>query len=361
MSEENLPNTAINTENENNPAEVKVKKINVGLAVCLNFLAPGMGLLYLGKIKAAICVGLLWAAIISIIISVPVFLPILPSIIIMIVLSNIITGSLVAYTVLTYLNDKKRIESNKINIAYYILFFFAYTCFSPFLAKVNVEAYRIPTGSMEKSLLVGDFIMARKNYYGLVIPYVNIKLFSYNSPERNEVVIFNKFDPGEKTVYIKRVIGVPGDTIMIRDKIVFISGRPEKSNDNYIYDKVKREPAFYNPRIYPNGAHWNEDEYGPLYIPKKDEVIKINAANIMYWKELIAKDSKNSSGKFISDVVEKGEYKFEENYYFVMGDNRNNSYDSRFIGLIPEEDIIGKPAFIYFSKVNLFRIGNIVE
>lgn len=233
---------------------------------------------------------------------------------------------------------------------------------------IIVEAFKIPAGSMENTILIGDYITVDKAAYGIHIPFTINYLFKYNQPQRNDVVVFrypgdrDKYFADEKVNYIKRIIGLPGETIKIVNKAVYIDDTFIAPPPDAIFDAKSRPSGLTNFRIFPKGSGWNEDNYGPLVIPKKDDILEINELNKDAFKVFIFRDSDLSNEKELNTLIDKiiagDRYIVKKNYYFMMGDNRNNSADSRFIGFIAEDKIIGKAKFIYFSmfKLNVFSI-----
>uniref|UniRef100_A0A7C2ZK39 Signal peptidase I n=1 Tax=Hydrogenobacter sp. TaxID=2152829 RepID=A0A7C2ZK39_9AQUI len=170
-----------------------------------------------------------------------------------------------------------------------------------FIRTFLVQAYNIPSGSMKPTLLVGDFILVNKLVYKL------------SEPQRGDIVVF-KWPVNPNIDFIKRIIGMPGDTIEVKGEKVFINGKEvplrfiskiqEDGTDKLIYEE-----------ILPNGVRHKIALYEYPFIPRKDA----------YYA------------------------KIPEGYYFVMGDNRDNSEDSRYWGLLPRENIVGKAFVIYFS------------
>lgn len=263
-----------------------------------------------------------------------------------------------------------------------------------FTSKVFIaEAYRIPTSSMESTLFAGDYVIVNKLLYGPktpeVIPFTNIQIPSIKFPmisqiERNDVLIFEY--PGiinhdfseQKSNYVKRCVGLPGDTLSIINRKVHINGKvlDEPSTLHFTRSKSK----FFgvpNSSIFPHDSEWNEDNYGPILIPKKDLTIKLSPRNISRWIDLIIFENDKShfeitNGKILQDGVEIDSYTFKNNYYFFLGDNRDESYDSRFWGFVPEQNIIGRPMIIYwsvdlennssnfFEKIRWGRIGTLL-
>ena len=351
-----------------------------------------------------------------------------------------------------------------------------------------IEAYTIPTPSMEKTLMVGDFLFVSKMSYGprvpmtpLSFPFVHhtmplttdaksylewIKLPYYRFPglgevKRNDAVVFNypdgdtlslKFqsnrsyyslvrefgwrnvngNPGKfgeitarpvdkRENYIKRCIGMPGDTLKIIDHQVYINGvaaynpgivqyqylvkaggnqlNPRLLDDLGITDKVwpigpgefvvtltdqaaadlarvkgieevtvLNEPAGkWDREIFPNAAQypWNRDNFGPIVLPKKGATIDLTLDNLPLYERVIRNYELNNletrDGKIYINGQETTQYTFKMNYYWMMGDNRHNSADSRYWGYVPEDHIVGKAVFVWFSldKNKSFMDGRI--
>jgi len=184
-----------------------------------------------------------------------------------------------------------------------------------------IQAFRIPTGSMEESLLIGDFLFVNKFLYGASVPFGDSRLPAIRDPRHADVLVF-KFPKDPSRDFIKRVVAVPGDTLQIIDKVVHINGAP--TEEPYVkFTKERIAPATYrDPRIHPPGAG-NADNYGPYVVP--------------------------------------------ENHYFMMGDNRDNSDDSRFWGPLNGDLIKGKAIFIYWSwnkekvRPRLGRLGRLIR
>ena len=348
-----------------------------------------------------------------------------------------------------------------------------------------MEAFTIPTPSMEKSLLVGDFLFVSKFHYGtrtpktpLQMPLTHQKIWLTDIPsylewielpqyrlpgftdvKQNDVVVFNVpgiaennyGNPDEstwidypvdlKTNYIKRCVGLPGDVLKIEDKQVFINDKAIENPDQMQYsylifsdnmlsqrvldkfdipemqvvnnnppvalayltkdqvDGLSQEayirevrPASNNPYrnlepyekgeldsgIFPNDPElfpWNADWYGPLEIPKEGKTIKIDRKALLTYGDVITLYDHNDNAeikgdKLFIDGKEVSEYTFNQNYYFMMGDNRHNSLDSRYWGFVPEDHIVGKGFFIWlsldpnkglFSKIRWNRFFNLIE
>lgn len=216
-----------------------------------------------------------------------------------------------------------------------------------FVRSVIIEPYRIPSGSMIPTLMIGDFILVNKFAYGFKVPFSDvfsdpIYLVGKRSPKRGDIIVF-KF-PGDPNInYIKRVMAIPGDTIEIRDKIVYIN----------------------------NKALPMEEIQGATYLNDMDEVLRANN-----WKFY-----KTQSGEHQHAVQVCADNYFKTDFekmtipagqFFVVGDNRDYSYDSRFWGLVPEQNIKGEAILVWFSgtfpflndqkfQVNPSRIGTILQ
>lgn len=346
-----------------------------------------------------------------------------------------------------------------------------------FIRMFLIEAYTIPTSSMEDSLMVGDYLFVSKVHYGMRtpmtvlqvpllhnrIPILNtesylsspslpyFRLPAINKVKRNDPVVFNwpvgdsvfilpsrTFDVGQarrsgnyqsylkryplvtrpvdKTdFYIKRCIAVGGDSLEIRDRQVFINGKKANNPEELAYTYiVKLNGEFVNTRKfsewkiskediqhmdqkvmqivltqqqkerleslmpkaeftpldmsqYPfNDNHffphspqisggWNYDNFGPIYIPKKGATIDLNTDNLPFYQRIIQvyedHDLRVEGDQIYIDDQPVDSYTFKWNYYWMMGDNRHNSEDSRIWGYVPETHIVGQPLFIFFSTV----------
>ncbi|MBU2493695.1 MAG: signal peptidase I [Bacteroidetes bacterium] len=239
-----------------------------------------------------------------------------------------------------------------------------------FIKTFVIEAFRIPTGSMENTLLSGDFLLVDKFVYGAsspkYFPFTNTRipfftLPSLVEPENNDIIIFefpgksNEMESGESANYIKRCIAIPGDTLKIINKRVFVNNKLFPFPENGIVDYSEVTPkGFYNQKIFPKGSGWNEDNYGPIFIPGKDSTVRLTVKNISQWEEIINREygdtvvSVNGNQVYINNNPEKY-YTFKNDYFFVMGDNRDDSFDSRFWGFVPRDNIIGEAILIYWS------------
>lgn len=233
-----------------------------------------------------------------------------------------------------------------------------------------IETSRVPTPSMEKTILVGDFLFVNKFVYGSSsprnIPFTNIalpyfQLPALREPERGDIVVFEY--PGDRDEllsleimnYVKRCIGVPGDTVEVVDKVVFVNGKEAKRPIQIQYINPYVTPkGIANPRIFPKGSNFNEDNYGPVVVPKKGDVVQLNIETVEQWRTIIDREfNKRVVTVEGSQVLIGGKpatsYTLTKDYYFMMGDNRDNSADSRFWGFVPRDKVVGEALMIYWS------------
>ena len=176
-----------------------------------------------------------------------------------------------------------------------------------FIRAFVVQAFKIPSGSMKNTLLIGDYILVNKFVYGVKIPFTNITAIPIKAPKRGEIIVF-KFPQDPSKDFIKRVVGIGGDTVEIKDKQVFING--ELQEEEFSVHSDSR--IFNNARMYPQEM-LNRDNIGPVTIPE---------------------------GKL-----------------FVMGDNRDESNDSRFWGFVDQSAVKGKAFVIYWSWDKNKKVG----
>lgn len=178
------------------------------------------------------------------------------------------------------------------------------------------EPFKIPSGSMIPTLVVGDFIVVNKFTYGLRLPVTNQKVVSYNTPNRGDVVVF-RYPPDPAINFIKRVIGLPGDTISYRNKRVYLNGEELELNEGKPYLSSETKCA----------------------TPRSDAVRYLEGLGNSRHALLL---HTNSSGQDDQWVVPEG-------HYFMMGDNRDRSNDSREWGFVPEENLVGKAVGIWLN------------
>ncbi|MEO5910671.1 MAG: signal peptidase I [Pelobium sp.] len=305
-----------------------------------------------------------------------------------------------------------------------------------------IEAYTIPTGSMERTLLVGDFLFVSKVNYGArtpitpiafpfahhTMPIINTKAYwdgiqlpYYRLPglgkvERYDVVVFNypmdadaplNRPVDKRENYIKRCMGIPGDTLKLINAQVFVNGKaadlPKMSQTQYY---VKTDGSDFNPKalesikadvervtgdeyvmtmpkaevekikafsnvkmvtqviaeqktfeqqVFPGDPHlvWNQDNFGPVIIPKKGWTVKLDSLSFPVYRRAIEIYEGNKLELKGNDIFINGQktdsYTFKMDYYWMIGDNRHNSLDSRYWGFVPEDHIVGKALFVWMS------------
>ena len=232
-----------------------------------------------------------------------------------------------------------------------------------------VEASRVPTGSMEDTIKAGDFLLINKYIYGPAtpryIPLTGIELPfyrfpSFREPRKNDIIVFkwpgnrDQILPDVLTHYVKRCVAEPGDTLEVIDKVVFINGEEFPIPEHVNYDNTLLPKGIADPHIFPRGSGWNSDNYGPIVIPRKGEKLKLNMQNIERWETFINREHGKDVVRFVNDDIyinniKTDEYVVQDDYYFAMGDNRDNSLDSRYWGFVPRESITGTPIIIYWS------------
>lgn len=215
-----------------------------------------------------------------------------------------------------------------------------------------VDMFQIPSHSMSPTLQEGDFILVSKVSYswGLPneIPFTSWTMpfskyrFSLQTINRNDVVVF-KFPNKEVSTdyFIKRVVGIPGDKIVLTENEVYINGKNERVlPHNHSLVGVRTPSLRLDDSVF-------------ISVPKIGESIQLTTENLALWKQIIESEGNevllNNSNIYINGKQTQT-YTFTENYYYVLGDNRLNSYDSRYWGFVPQRTIIGKPLFIYWSS-----------
>ena len=214
-----------------------------------------------------------------------------------------------------------------------------------------VESYRIPTGSMERTLLAGDFLFVNKYVYGPKVPFTEIRLPKIHDVQRGDIIVF-KFPKDRSLNYIKRCVAIPGDVLEIRQRQLVINGNPVKLPEHGQYIGTEMPPGLADFQIFPSMSNYNKDNYGPIRIPRKGDVIELNQATYPLYRDLVSDEGHSVSmigGKVFVDGFVLDRYTVGRNYYFAMGDNRDNSLDSRFWGFLPETDMVGEAMMVYWS------------
>lgn len=321
------------------------------------------------------------------------------------------------------------------------------------LRSLIFGSYKIPTGSMEKDLLIGDFLIVSNITYGprtpmaICIPFTQVclpgvklpwfRIPGYRDIERNDIIVFNipwEVKPiSQKTNYIKRAVGIAGDTLELKDKILYVNGEKEEYHEDLqrfytvqMKDRVRLSDAKMesigagtiggntryvietSPNVYRvnltedvadivrswpevdtlgyfmfqenerllqyqqtsgafSKAFNNHDHFSEVVVPFKGQILKLTNQNWFVYKDVVERYEGNTVAREGSDFIINGErtnsYTIKQNYYFAMGDNRDNSEDSRFWGFIPKDHIIGKASIVWMSlNDNMIpRFGRILE
>ncbi len=210
-----------------------------------------------------------------------------------------------------------------------------------FLRSFLYEPFKIPSSSMVPTLLVGDLILVNKFTYGIRLPVLNQKIIQINDPQRGDVMVF-KYPRDMSQDYIKRVVGVPGDKITYENKRLTVNGVEVKYTalDDYLDD----ERLVYNKQ-------YQEALTGVTHrILNNERAPTLNPAEVQQFP--FKEESCTYTYDSFTCVVPKGNY-------FMMGDNRDNSLDSRYWGFVPDKNIVGKAFFVWMNLGNLRRIGGI--
>lgn len=292
------------------------------------------------------------------------------------------------------------------------------------------EAYRIPTPSMEKTLMTGDFLIVSKISYGprtpmvLSVPFTNIympgatlpwtRLPGFTEIKRNDIIVFNypvDLDPiSAKTNYIKRAVGMPGDTLTIDDTRLYVNSEQAEQFDgiqkNYLVEvrervrlssakvraaggmllasqgpnsyrvnmtrsvaetveqwpEVNRVSPFVLPEDFNefsrrdfsfSSGFNNHHHMPPVVVPFEGQTVTLTSENWHIYEDIITRYERNNvtrdGDRFVINGEETNEYTIQQDYYFLMGDNRDDSEDSRFWGFVPHDHVVGKAGMIYFS------------
>lgn len=200
------------------------------------------------------------------------------------------------------------------------------------------EPFKIPSGSMIPTLLVGDFILVNKFTYGIRLPVINKKIIDINSPQRGDVMVF-RYPEDPSLDYIKRVVGLPGDTVAYQNKKLTINGVavPTQKVSDYLHPERLYYSERFQEKLGDVDHYALNDADAPAFIP--DAARFPHRENCTY----------NAAGVIC---------KVPEGHYFMMGDNRDNSRDSRAWGFVPEENIVGKAFFIWLNFSEIGRIGS---
>jgi signal peptidase I len=347
----------------------KYKERSIFLAALYNLVSPGLGYFYIGHFRNALVFALLYPFFFITVNYISDYLPAKTNSLFFLISYAVLIAFPIVHIVIFSLKRKlhKLYILKKYNkILLYLLFATVIYFYTEYLKDLTYEVHRIPTGSMQNTLLVGDRVLVKYNWYGIYDSFSGKRLFNFHTPCKNEIVVYSSNEDGYRELFLKRIVGEPKDTIHIIERTVFVNGIQESGNPDFKYDNVRREREYVNWNIYPQGAKWNEENYGPIYLPAKNDIVKIDSNNIVLWKPVILREQSQKLNKaekevLIDEVLLKGEYEVKNNYYFMLGDNRTNSWDSRYTGLISEDDILGRVEFLVYNSDEWGRWGKILK
>lgn len=213
------------------------------------------------------------------------------------------------------------------------------------LRSFLVEPFTIPSSSMRPGLVVGDFILVNKFAYGIRVPVLNNVLIPVGKVSRGDVVVFN-FPVNPKVNYIKRVIGLPGDTVEYRNKRLSINGRPVQDAPDGSYDYLEQ-----------NVAMIHNDRFRETLGDKQFEVLNIPDTPTLAPSQVMDFPGRDQCRYDDSGFV----CKVPQGQYFMLGDNRDNSLDGRYWGFVDDRLLVGKAFFIWMNFSNPARIGSRVR
>jgi signal peptidase I len=206
------------------------------------------------------------------------------------------------------------------------------------LRSFMFEPFKIPSGSMIPTLRVGDLILVNKYHYGIRLPVFHTKLVANNDPQRGDVMVF-RYPPQPSLDYIKRVIGVPGDEVSYLNKALLVNGKPvpRVAQSEFFDGDSMRYSRQFRETLDARSYNTLNDDDRPAFIPGAAEF-----------------PNKDACRYTVEGVV----CKVPAGHYFMMGDNRDNSLDSRYWGFVPETNIVGKAFFVWMNFGDLGRIGS---
>jgi signal peptidase I len=258
-----------------------------------------------------------------------------------------------------------------------------------------MASFEVPTGSMENTVKIGDFLFVNKFIYGGSTPYTipltsiripHFRLPGFRGVKRGDVIVFDwpgtrdQVEKPKQVYFLKRCIGLPGDNIRIDQRIVYVNGQKQTVplHSKYLHP-VPLPIGLPNPNIFPRESNFNEDNFGPITVPGKGTILPLNADNFPAWEVFIRREGHSASlvdGEILIDGRNTHSYIVERDYVFGMGDNRDDSLDSRYWGFIPVEDVIGTPMIVFWSwnpqipiyhpidkllSIKLGRLGTIIR
>lgn len=210
-----------------------------------------------------------------------------------------------------------------------------------FIRSFLVEPFKIPSGSMIPTLQVGDFILVNKFTYGIRLPIVGAKLVQINNPQRGDVMVFH-YPENPSVDYIKRVVALPGDTVEYHNKRLWINGveQLQQADGDYNYVETGLRFIHAEKRLETIGEH----KHAVLVNPDVP-TLHLNSVT-----DFVGRDNCSYDDDRVRCKVPDG-------HYFTLGDNRDNSRDSRYWGFVPDNQIVGKAFFIWMNFSDLKRVG----
>ena len=214
-----------------------------------------------------------------------------------------------------------------------------------FIRSFLVEPFKIPSGSMIPTLQVGDFILVNKFTYGIRLPIVNQKIVQLNDPLRGDVMVF-RYPENPALDYIKRVVGLPGDVVEYRDKRLWINGIEQAQQADGDYNYVEQ------------GLNFVHTEKRLETLGDRTHALLVNPEMPTLRLEAVAEFGGRENCSYDHDMVR---CKVPDGHYFMMGDNRDNSRDSRYWGFVPDNQIVGKAFFVWMNFSDFGRVGTLIK
>jgi signal peptidase I len=251
-----------------------------------------------------------------------------------------VTGLVALVDLCFFRRARKKKKINDSTLIEYCRSFFPVLLIVWVIRSFLIQPYKVPTGSLEPTVMPGDFIAVNQFAYGLKFPIGNYKMVSIGEPKRGDIVLFH-YPPNPKVIYVKRLVGLPGDHISYKNKVLYINGKQQSQKllgHDFDYGDAAGQTAPVDVYQEKLGGKWHK----------------------------IFRRPGSSDGTFPlqSDSLGDFSYTVPKGKYFMMGDNRDNSADSRYFGAVPERNIIGKAFGVWMSwdpvhhRVRWDRIGH---
>ena len=251
------------------------------------------------------------------------------------VIATLVTGIIWLIDALMFAPARRKLanydDENQPILVEYARSFFPVLLIVLVLRSFLFEPFRIPSGSMIPTLLIGDFILVNKFSYGVRLPVIHTKILDTGKPARGDVAVF-RFPGDPRLDYIKRVVGLPGDTIAYHNKMLFVNGKEIILSDGRPYEDPRSDD------VIPGVIRLNEDLEGVNH-------------------DILVSNSRSLSGE--------GEWIVPDGHYFMVGDNRDRSNDSRFWRFVPEENLVGKANYVWMhwhdGRILWSRLGDRIK